>query len=256
MCTVSWARRADGYDLLFNRDELRTRKTAQAPRCSRRSAVRVIRPYDGDHGGSWIGVNEFGLSLCLLNRYDESPARQRPAPVSRGLLLEALLDSTSQQAAGARVLAADLSPYRPFTLLAIGLEAPPVIVDWTGSACRIDRDGERRHPLSSSSCRNPEVVESRRRCFERRIGAAGMRSPAPLFGFHASHEPERGPGSVCMHREDAETVSFSWIRATKDAIAFLYWPKPPCTLPMTGGLEAGPACRGIVVQGMARTAQG
>lgn len=68
MCTVSWLHKAKGYVLLCNRDERHTRKPALGPRISERNGISFIAPVDGDHGGSWIGVNQFGLTLCLLNR--------------------------------------------------------------------------------------------------------------------------------------------------------------------------------------------
>src|SRR3982751_1081178 len=70
MCTVSWIRTREGYQLLCNRDERHTRRPAQAPTVREDQGVQFIAPIDGDEGGSWIGVNQFGLTLCLLNRYD------------------------------------------------------------------------------------------------------------------------------------------------------------------------------------------
>src|SRR6185312_11981515 len=70
MCTVSWIHAREGYQLLCNRDERHTRRPAQAPTVRQNGGVRFIAPIDGEEGGSWIGVNEFGLTLCLLNRYD------------------------------------------------------------------------------------------------------------------------------------------------------------------------------------------
>src|SRR5882724_8716006 len=95
MCTVSWIHQDDGYDLLCNRDELHTRKPALPPRVHERSDVRFIAPIDGDLGGSWIGVNEFGLSLCLLNRYQDGEQSATESKKSRGLLLAGLMDSAS-----------------------------------------------------------------------------------------------------------------------------------------------------------------
>jgi hypothetical protein len=66
MCTVSWVHQKDGYQLLSNRDEKHTRKPALAPSLRQQRQVRFLAPIDGDQGGSWIGVNQFGLSLCLL----------------------------------------------------------------------------------------------------------------------------------------------------------------------------------------------
>jgi hypothetical protein len=37
-----------------------------------------------------------------------------------------------------------------------------------------------------------------------------------LRRLHCSHQPERGAFSVCMHRDDAETVSYTEIIAGQD----------------------------------------
>src|SRR5689334_22002529 len=119
MCTVSWLKVSGGYELFCNRDERRTRKPAAPPVIREARGVRFIAPIDGDHGGSWIGVNEAGVSLCLLNRYED--ASSSPDGVkseddyrSRGLLLTSLLDSLTVAHAHARLSVADLSSFRPF----------------------------------------------------------------------------------------------------------------------------------------------
>src|SRR5262245_12838820 len=96
MCTVSWLHQRDGYILLCNRDERRTRKPASGPRIAG-GVVRYIAPVDGDHGGSWIGVNHLGLTLCLLNRYGKWRAEPDRDYTSRGLLLTALLELEAQE---------------------------------------------------------------------------------------------------------------------------------------------------------------
>ncbi|PWT90672.1 MAG: hypothetical protein C5B56_05030, partial [Proteobacteria bacterium] len=67
MCTVSWVHQPDGYHLLCNRDEKRTRGVASGPRLQRCGGVNYLAPMDPDFGGTWIATNEFGISLCLLN---------------------------------------------------------------------------------------------------------------------------------------------------------------------------------------------
>ena len=85
MCTASWLIEADGYELFCNRDESKMRQPAAPPALRERLSVKFLAPADGDFGGSWISVNEFGLSLCLLNFY---PAvTQHASPTSRGLLV-------------------------------------------------------------------------------------------------------------------------------------------------------------------------
>src|SRR6266496_5302779 len=102
MCTASWTYQQDGYYLLFNRDEKRTRKGASPPRLLTRDGVRFLAPADGDFGGTWIGVNEFGVSACLLNGANltgtEIRAGSSRGGRSRGLLLLHLLKAPSAAA--------------------------------------------------------------------------------------------------------------------------------------------------------------
>ena len=52
--------------------------------------------------------------------------------------------------------------------------------------------------------------------------------PAALYRFHCSHGPGPDAYSPCMHRDDAETVSFSWVIVTRQETRFLYSPAAPC----------------------------
>jgi hypothetical protein len=56
----------------------------------------------------------------------------------------------------------------------------------------------------------------------------------PTFGtlpwlrrLHRSHEPEAGPYSICMHRSDAQTVSYTEVRMTAKRGSLRYLPGPP-----------------------------
>ena len=57
------------YHLFFNCDELRTRGPALPPRMHEARGLRFLAPIDTDAGGSWLGVNELGLSIGLVNYY-------------------------------------------------------------------------------------------------------------------------------------------------------------------------------------------
>jgi hypothetical protein len=49
-----------------------------------------------------------------------------------------------------------------------------------------------------------------------------------LASYHSSHSQKGGAYSVCMHRADAATVSFSRIRVTPEQVEFHYTPGAPC----------------------------
>lgn len=93
MCSVTWSLSDTGYQVFFNRDEQRSRALALPPAIYDRQGVAVMMPLDPQGQGSWISLNQFGLSLCLLNNY------QGRVPdgtlISRGLLLKSLAGSSS-----------------------------------------------------------------------------------------------------------------------------------------------------------------
>ena len=228
MCTVSWLRQSDGYLLLCNRDERHTRRPAMGPRLAVRNGVSLLAPVDGDHGGSWIGINQFGLALCLLNRYgDEITEQDRPF-TSRGLLLPELLDCARSQQVSERVSRRDLAFFQPFTMVALAVDKPAMLIEWTGTKCVIQSDAESNMPITSSSMKELNVIGERKKQFQMLLSKADQLDASLLYQFHRSHVPVRGPYSVCMHREDAATVSLSAVSVTPGSIEFNYHGAPPC----------------------------
>ena len=60
------------YQIHFNRDESRQRPEAQPPKTYTEKKTRVLMPVDSSAGGTWVFVNQWGLSVCLLNNYQAS----------------------------------------------------------------------------------------------------------------------------------------------------------------------------------------
>ena len=88
MCTVSWLHEPGGYHLLCNRDEKRTRGAALGPRIQKSAGVRFVAPADADFGGTWIAVNEFGVSGSWVAPQSIDPnARNTIAGVPAGLIM-------------------------------------------------------------------------------------------------------------------------------------------------------------------------
>lgn len=222
MCTASWVHEDGGFQLLFNRDEKRTRLPAEAPRLGLQDGVRTILPADGDHGGAWISVNERGIALCLLNgAYGVGGLR------SRGLLLSDLAGARTADEAMERLESAGLSRYAAFTMAALQPGRKAAMAEWDGVAVKIIEDGDAQAPLTSSSFDAAGVRVKRRAEFERITGGQ-CDDAARLFQFHESHGRGADAFSPCMHRADAETVSFSWVKVTPGEVSFFYTPAAPC----------------------------
>jgi hypothetical protein len=224
MCTASWAPRPDGYTLCFNRDERRTR-APELPAAVRQAAgVAFLAPLDGDAGGTWIAVNQWGVTLSLLNRYQLSPAPDPPQPRSRGLVILDLITTPDLAAVEAGLGHLPLAQHRPFTLVAAQPGQPALVAGWDGTGLMLTHHQPAGLILTSSSVSEPEVALARRALF---AGLPQINGDT-LEATHRSHLPERGRRSVCMHRPEAETRSYSRIEVTESAIELRHIAGAPC----------------------------
>lgn len=227
MCTTTWIKTADGYELFFNRDELHTRQTGIAPQLYRQNGVRYLAPQDRDAGGTWLGVNEFGITICLLNYYDaHSPPLPNRKFTSRGHLVTSMMDLTHKNEFPSRLAQINLALYRPFVLLALFSGSEAQSFTWSGISCI--REKAALPPFASSSCNVEAVIQHRTAAFRQLQTEKGALNPDHLLAFHESHFPKKGGSSVCMHRIDAATVSLSHIIVGSEEISIRYKAGAPC----------------------------
>jgi len=235
MCTVAFVPlMGGGYALGHNRDERRTRSRGLPPERLERDGRSVLAPRDPDGGGTWIGVHDRGATFCLLNATENRPERLPPEPISRGLILWEMLHLCGADAIGSRLadLESELRRVRAFHLVVAepsrdGHPAVSVRFRWDGGA--LERDDHPGPRLYVSSSLDPTGAERARasswRRFRERRDEIG---PAELREWLASHEPERGPLSVCMHRPEAKTVSRTLITVMPESIELSYLEGSPC----------------------------
>jgi uncharacterized protein with NRDE domain len=235
MCTASWWPGGDEYLLCFNRDESRSRLPGRPPSLRTSHGRRVIAPADGDHGGTWIGVNDAGLAVALANRYQ---VPRPPVPedrVSRGLLVMELLGLSSLADIARTLSRLRLAVHEPFTVVGLARGAPARLWSWDGTSLTDWRQEEAGLLLASSAVDQDAAVAARRDTFAA-AATAGPLDPGTLATIHASHRPARGPLSVCMHRDDASTVSFTVVRVARDRVTLAHANGPPCVTPLAPAL--------------------
>jgi len=231
MCTVSWIRAPDGYELFCNRDERTSRAPELPPSVERRGEVSFVAPRDGDAGGAWIAANDRGLSLALLNGQLGPCGSDQACCASRGSLLADLAGNAGADEVRVALAAMDLGPFRPFTLLALEPGGGALLVEWDGATTRVERDADVCSPLASSAFDATRVRARRLALLDDMAGAAGGRvTSALLFAFHRSHGAGDFDGdcSPCLHGADAQTRSFCHVVVTPERVRFGYVPGPPC----------------------------
>jgi hypothetical protein len=187
----------------------------------------VLTPIDGEAGGTWISANALGHTVTLLNRWDETPVDAPGEFVSRGFLVLALSPLSGPSAVEALLDELPLPRYRPFTLVSMAPDELPLAFEWNGRALTravIEEPGLAR----TSSGRDQAGAERvRGRVFRDAADREGGLTPEILERLHRGHDPERGALSICMHRDEAETVSGSFVQVDHETVRFKYVDGPP-----------------------------
>jgi hypothetical protein len=190
--------------------------------------VPALLPVDGDAGGTWISVNDRGHALALLNRWDESPHDAGTPLVSRGLLVRDLAGLPGAGRLGIALAGLPLARYRPFTLVSVTPGGPPTLYEWNGQELSHKSVSEPGLVRTSSGSDQAGVERSRGALFRAAREAPDGLTAEVLTALHRSHQPERGPLSICMHRDEAVTVSFSLITVSGGQVLLRYVAGSPC----------------------------
>ena len=226
MCTVSFLPTARGFRLAMNRDEKRARAVALPPevfRCGRR---RAIYPRERN-GGTWLAANDAGLCLALINWH--TIAREpNEEPESRGRIIPALAGAVEVRAIVRRLNATPLLNSRPFRLLVFDSRHKAIVeLRWDLAELSVREHPWRVQHWFSSGYDEPGVERARGQICATWRASLG-KSAAALKKLHASHLPRRGPFSICMHRADAATLSYSEVSCSDRRVTLRYSPGPPC----------------------------
>jgi hypothetical protein len=212
----------------MNRDELRTRAPALPPSHHVLRGVTALLPTDGEAGGSWIAVNDFGHTLALLNRWDDTP-HDVPGPfVSRGLLVRDLAPTAGPSEVYRALGGIQLQLYRPFSLVSVAIGEDPRLFEWNGQILERVTVAEPGLLRASSGSDQAGAERERGALFREAATRPGGLNEGVLWALHRSHLPEKGPLSICMHRYEAVTVSLSLIMVSPSVVRFRYVIGSPC----------------------------
>ena len=227
MCTMTLIPIDKGLRVAFNRDESRKRPIAFPPRlvlCGDRS---VLMPIDARSQGTWIGVNDAGLVMGILNRNIGLTRGSRdPNVPSRGLIIPSLLVRATLAEAHAAALELRAKRYAPFRLVIADRNRVVEIVS-EPSDVTVCEYGVSSPLLFTSSGLGDELVEPPRRALFENWFTTPENWPSEQDAFHRHSWPNYLHLSVCMRREEACTVSFTTIELERELRVMTYTPGPP-----------------------------
>jgi hypothetical protein len=221
MCTVSFLPNTHGFYLAMNRDEKRDRFAALAPTIVDLESRRAVFPSEPT-GGTWISANDAGVCLALINwhRVGRQPKND---VVTRGEVVRALAGKSGTDEIADGIGTLPLQKLRPFRLIAI-VPSEKLVTEWRWNLEWLTMRNHKwrpQHWFSSGFDERRAELERQHVCDtahnEQAIGGLKW-----LRQLHRSHAPARGPFSICMHRRDASTVSYTEVAVSEKRATMRY----------------------------------
>ena len=243
MCTLAlYFHRSRRYPLVVaaNRDEFLDRP-ATAPTCIHESPW-VVAGLDLTAGGTWFGVNQYGLLVGLLNRRTAAPVD--PLRRSRGLLCLETLDHTDVAGAMQAVSAGHADDYNPFNLLVASPESAFVAQN-IGGQVRVTHLEPGLHLLTNLDLNDPtcpriakshSLFEAAGEHLDRDDPQTAVARLRAVLSDHSTPLDPRTigpPNNLCVHLGPYGTRSSSVAiySAADHRWRFFYADGPPCTHP-------------------------
>jgi len=234
MCTISFIARKRGYLLAMNRDEKLSRVKGLPPKTISVEGRAVICPSEPG-GGTWIALNDAGVSFALINWYSVKAALDINS-ISRGGVVASVAAQILPDAVSEILTKFPLPQINPFRLIGI-FPASRQVFEWRWNLKTPVCEGQswKSQQWISSGYDEPQAQRMRTKTFQLALRQKGAGSLAWLRRLHRSHTPAPGPFSTCMHRVDAATVSYTEIVATRRQASMIYGPEAPCQCVMSAG---------------------
>ena len=227
MCTISFIPGRDGFLLGMNRDELRSRPIALPPELHETSEGFAVYPSEPG-GGTWIGMNDAGLCLTLIN-WHKIPVRRIDRAESRGIVIRELIQSNAGEDLSRFLHALPIEGMPPFRLIAINSREKVIAeFQWDQSRVVTMRHGWIPGHWFSSGLDEKRVETERGAVCRRAWSQPGAGEICWLRRLHGSHLASCRWLSICMHGLDAHTVSYTETQFCGATATMRYHPGPLC----------------------------
>jgi hypothetical protein len=216
----------------MNRDELRSRPIGGGLRRGGGGETPAwMFPVDPAAGGTWLGMNDRGVVLALLNHYPADVAHHADAP-SRGRLIPATLGALGAEASIARL--PPLQGTNPFRLVAA--DASGVwSATWDAHTLALASHGRGPFLAASSGWSSEQVAAHRATLFSAllrdaegldaevgAVAAQGGLSRVAHREFHLRRDWEHGAMGVNMAVEIAATRAVSEVIVGTERVSLVH----------------------------------
>jgi Transport and Golgi organisation 2 len=211
----------------MNRDEKLARPRGLPPAFREVEGRRVLCPSEPG-GGTWIAINDSGVTLSLINWYSV-PGKVETSAITRGVLVNSTITADAPAHVEAVLANLPLRRINPFRLIGI-FPGAGKITEWRWDLKWLERIERRWRAQQwiSSGFDEPAAQRERDRTFQRALKQNSAGSLDWLRRLHRSHAPQEGPFSTCMHRADAATVSYTEVVVMGNKAMLRYCRGSPC----------------------------
>lgn len=227
MCTLTIVPTESGYLAAMNRDELRARPLALPDLFIGHENVRFLSPREAS-GGTWIASNERGDLLALLNWNLGAWPGSSASPISRGMVIPQLIAATDAAPKEKNIKQLPLESLAPFRLIGVSWEERTILEGrWDGEKIEVLTFPWARGHWFSSSLSDERAARERGATSELAakqwpVGTSWLRR------LHRSHAPCAGAFSICVHRPEAATVSYTEVHMERNRVTMSYLTGNPC----------------------------
>lgn len=214
MCTLTFIPQSSGAIITHSRDEDPKRPSSKEILQKRVDNGLLHFPQDlkaqGTWMGTWVSQNaKTSRTACILNG-GSLPYKRKPSyPLSRGLLIPALMEITKVQEF---YRTHDFSAYEPFTLIVYEEGGLYKLVHNLDEDFLVEKDRCQSHIWSSTKLYSPEIREQRKNHFNTWLNAQEKVDPQSLREFHLrGNRSANFPGFRLKIEGVIETVSLTQV---------------------------------------------
>ncbi len=210
MCTLLFIPKKNNCFFASLRDENPQRTVAKLPTLIEENGTRFIAPIDPSGSGTWLGVNDYGNVVVLLNGGFVKHQRQAVYAKSRGLIVTEMLRAEAPNEVWARL---HLEGVEPFTVVTWNGKTLLQLV-WDGSTKHsISLDPQQPHIWSSATLYTPAAQATRKQLFDTWIADKPCIAPQTVLDFFGENK-DKQDGFLMNRQEIVKTLSYTFIEIT------------------------------------------